>query len=55
MKVSEEAGLSEYAKKYCANGAERGKDAAKDSSLEGVADACSERLQQRNWGGRVPR
>ena len=44
------AGLSEYAKKYCANGAERGKDAAKDSSLEGVADACSERLQQRNWG-----
>ncbi|RSF45159.1 relaxase/mobilization nuclease domain-containing protein [Acinetobacter baumannii] len=44
------AGLSEYAKKYGANGAERGKDAAKDSSLEGVADACSERLQQRNWG-----
>ena len=42
------AGLSEYAKKYGANGAERGKDAAKDSSLEGVADVCTTGLQRRN-------
>ncbi|MFX5168765.1 relaxase/mobilization nuclease domain-containing protein [Acinetobacter baumannii] len=42
------SGLSEYAKKYSANGVERRKDTAQDHTLEGVADACTTGLQQRN-------
>lgn len=42
------SGLSEYAKKYSANGVERRKDTAHDRTLESVADACTTGLQRRN-------
>ena len=42
------SGLSEYAKKYSANGVERRKDTAQDRTLESVADACTTGLQRRN-------
>ena len=42
------SGLSEYAKKYSANGVERRKDTAQDRTLESVADVCTTGLQRRN-------
>ncbi|WP_159124377.1 relaxase/mobilization nuclease domain-containing protein [Acinetobacter variabilis] len=42
------SGLSEYAKKYSANGVERRKNTAQYRNLEGVADVCTTGLQRRN-------